>query len=80
MEANKIRYSKVYRSGRNMLKGNRKIFLEALKEVADQTNDYNFDTDHIGGAFIWSHTPQGFDFWNGMCTEITRSDRVLNNI
>jgi hypothetical protein len=81
MEANKIRYSRVYKSANHMPEGFRAIYLAALKVVAENCNDYDFSVPDLSGSFVWSRTPQGHVFWSGIYGKIGGDvNHVLNYV
>lgn len=60
--------------------------LEHLQELPEPYRDLAIATCHANGcggypakgqlyeslqaAFIWDNTPEGFDYWNGLCKEL----------
>lgn len=54
-----------------------------LKELAlERMKENRSDCSSLGGAFTWSKTPEGGDFWNNInCGKIPSEylDTVINN-
>lgn len=66
-----ISQTRIYRTIQRKIKDDakRSEVLKALKIVKQSGIHCSERTGLLSGAFIWSHTPQGHDYWNNINQE-----------